>query len=298
MSQTFQPARCLGKELQKGDSFPGRRRPSFPFLSFLRRIKCCVRRFDVPLNTSTDPAAKRETFDIEAEFQEQPGRCRCDCCEYRQYVRGTFTDAGGANVRFGMPSGALQAKRFCEDGSIDEFSPGGNGLYGHRGSSTPGDAYGGPGCEYRGNEAVSCPPGDSVQVEFLGVLVDTCQGRVVATKKWTVGGRAVQRGEPERALGRRTPEAGARATLPGGVVMFALGVVPDEESAATVGSYLEAVERAVLPYRTGDYPNFVEAETDTSSFFDAETWARLREVKALHDPSDLFRGNHHIPPAE
>ena len=32
-------------------------------------------------------------------------------------------------------------------------------------------------------------------------------------------------------------------------------------------------------------------------FFDADTWARLRQVKALYDPSDLFKGNHHIPPA-
>jgi hypothetical protein len=58
------------------------------------------------------------------------------------------------------------------------------------------------------------------------------------------------------------------------------------------------VERAVLPYRTGDYPNFVMQPADASSFFDADTWTRLRQVKALYDPSDLFKGNHHIPPAE
>ena len=38
--------------------------------------------------------------------------------------------------------------------------------------------------------------------------------------------------------------------------------------------------------------------TDASRFFDADTWARLRHVKALYDPSDLFKGNHHIPPAD
>ena len=32
-------------------------------------------------------------------------------------------------------------------------------------------------------------------------------------------------------------------------------------------------------------------------FFDPDTWARLRHLKALYDPSDLFKGNHHIPPA-
>ena len=100
------------------------------------------------------------------------------------------------------------------------------------------------------------------------------------------------------ALARREPGAGARATLPGTVAMFSLGVPEDDASAVTVGTYLESVERAVMPYRAGDYPNFVEAQSDASAFFDAETWARLREVKAEYDPSDLFKGNHHIPPAD
>jgi hypothetical protein len=33
-------------------------------------------------------------------------------------------------------------------------------------------------------------------------------------------------------------------------------------------------------------------------FFDPDTWARLRLAKALYDPTDLFKGNHHIPPAD
>ena len=100
------------------------------------------------------------------------------------------------------------------------------------------------------------------------------------------------------ALARRSAGAGARATLPGSLAMLSLGVAEDEASAATASTYLEAVERAVLPYRTGDYPNFVMEPIDASRFFDADTWARLRRVKALFDPSDLFKGNHHIPPAE
>jgi hypothetical protein len=43
---------------------------------------------------------------------------------------------------------------------------------------------------------------------------------------------------------------------------------------------------------------FVEEPADASGFFDADTWACLRLVKALYDPSDLFKGNHHIPPAD
>ena len=99
------------------------------------------------------------------------------------------------------------------------------------------------------------------------------------------------------ALARRTPGAGARATLAGGYCVFALGVVVDEPSAAHVASYLRKLDRATDPHRVGEYPNFVEAPSDASGFFDPQTWERLREVKATHDPDDLFHGNHHIPPA-
>jgi FAD/FMN-containing dehydrogenase len=99
------------------------------------------------------------------------------------------------------------------------------------------------------------------------------------------------------ALARRSPGAGARATLPGSVAMLSIGVAEDEASAATAVTYLDAVDRAVLPYRTGDYPNLVMKPSDASGFFDPDTWARLRHLKALYDPSDLFKGNHHIPPA-
>jgi hypothetical protein len=99
------------------------------------------------------------------------------------------------------------------------------------------------------------------------------------------------------ALARRSPGAGARATLPGSIAMLSLGVADDDAAAATARTYLDAVDRAVLPYRSGDYPNFVMQPADASSFFDPDTWARLRHVKALYDPSDQFMGNHHIPPA-
>ena len=70
----------------------------------------------------------------------------------------------------------------------------------------------------------------------------------------------------------------------------------DDKSAPAVASAIAAVQDAMRPYRVGDYPNFVEEPADASAFFDPETWERLRNVKALYDPEDLFRGNHPIPP--
>ena len=99
------------------------------------------------------------------------------------------------------------------------------------------------------------------------------------------------------ALARSVPGAGARATLPGDISLFALGVVMDEAGGAAVDSALAGIDRVTRPHRAGHYPNFVEEPADASAFFDPATWARLRAIKAAYDPGDMFRGNHHIPPA-
>jgi FAD/FMN-containing dehydrogenase len=99
------------------------------------------------------------------------------------------------------------------------------------------------------------------------------------------------------ALSRATAEAGARATMPGELSMFALGVVPEPAVEAQVRAVLDDVQGALAPHRAGHYPNFVEEPADASTFFGPEAWARLRAIKANHDPDDLFAGNHHVPPA-
>ncbi|MHB1834652.1 MAG: FAD-binding oxidoreductase [Solirubrobacteraceae bacterium] len=99
------------------------------------------------------------------------------------------------------------------------------------------------------------------------------------------------------ALARSPEGAGARATLPGEVAMFALGIPTSEQSMLTVQSSLEAITELVAPARVGRYASFVERPADASEFFDAASWARLRRVKRLYDPRDLVRGNHHVSPA-
>jgi hypothetical protein len=71
----------------------------------------------------------------------------------------------------------------------------------------------------------------------------------------------------------------------------------DEQSAEALGAALAALDTASEPYGVGHYPNFVEEPANVRGFFDAETWARLREVKARYDAADMFRANHHIAPA-
>ncbi len=100
------------------------------------------------------------------------------------------------------------------------------------------------------------------------------------------------------ALARHSPGAGARATLPGEIAVFALGVVPSADAEPAVEAQIDGVIAAVAPHRAGDYPNFVETPADASAFFDPATWERLRRVKADWDPRDVFKSNHRIPPAE
>ena len=99
------------------------------------------------------------------------------------------------------------------------------------------------------------------------------------------------------ALARETPGAGARATLPGEICAMALGVVMDEASDVAVRAALADFDAALEPHRAGDYPNFVEVPADASRFFAPAVWERLRGIKSVYDPADMFVGSHHIPPA-
>lgn len=95
---------------------------------------------------------------------------------------------------------------------------------------------------------------------------------------------------------RRPPEdAGARASLPGEILVFSLAIAADPD--VDVSGALERLDRLLAPLKVGEYPNLVERPVDASRFFDADTWARLRAVKAAYDPDDLVHGNHHVPSA-
>src|SRR4029079_15366364 len=84
------------------------------------------------------------------------------------------------------------------------------------------------------------------------------------------------------ALARREPGAGARATLPGAICVFGLGVVPDAAAEPAVLSELAALSTAIAPRRVAEYPNFIEKPVEVSGFFDPHTWDRLCAAKALY----------------
>ena len=100
------------------------------------------------------------------------------------------------------------------------------------------------------------------------------------------------------ALGRGGDGHGALDRLPGEFVYFGIGLAADEAGEEATRASLHGVTDSLRPHRSGSYLNFEEDPADASSFYAADTYRRLRAVKADVDPDELFRANHAIPPAD
>jgi FAD/FMN-containing dehydrogenase len=101
------------------------------------------------------------------------------------------------------------------------------------------------------------------------------------------------------ALARTAPHHGAIATIDAPFVMFAVGITPTPEIHAAVETHVRHVQSALAPWDAGKaYLNFTERKADSRIFYREEAYRRLRKAKALYDPSEVFKANHQIPPAE
>jgi UDP-N-acetylenolpyruvoylglucosamine reductase len=100
------------------------------------------------------------------------------------------------------------------------------------------------------------------------------------------------------ALGRCEPGSGATGYLDARFAMFAVGMTMDPVMTAAVSAYLPVVKQALARYDSGrEYLNFAEHRTDVRRLWPMDTYHRLRQVKGDHDPRDIFRANHQVPPA-
>jgi hypothetical protein len=100
------------------------------------------------------------------------------------------------------------------------------------------------------------------------------------------------------ALGRVEPGSGATPAIDARFAMFAVGMTMDPVMTAAVSAYLPVVKQALARYDSGrEYLNFAERRTDVRRLWPMDTYHRLRQVKGEHDPLDIFRSNHPVPPA-
>jgi hypothetical protein len=98
------------------------------------------------------------------------------------------------------------------------------------------------------------------------------------------------------AAGRASAGQGAGGTIDAEFGMFGVGMAMTPEMRAAIDAYTPGLRAAFAADDAGrSYLNFVEDPTEAAGLFSAEDYARLREVKARHDPGDLFRANHPIP---
>ena len=103
-----------------------------------------------------------------------------------------------------------------------------------------------------------------------------------------IGGALARDGAVPSALGK----------LQGKFVTFAGGMAMDADMAVAVESQLEKVEAMLAPWDNGSrYLNFTEHPTNPRIFYASERYARLRDVKAAVDPTDVFQSNHPIAPS-
>jgi FAD/FMN-containing dehydrogenase len=97
------------------------------------------------------------------------------------------------------------------------------------------------------------------------------------------------------ALGRKAPGQGARATLDGDYLLFAVGGVFSPEQYGEVLGQAEAVADALTPWDSGArYLNFEEGKVDARLFYEEDTWRLLRALRTEWDPQGLFLANHEI----
>src|SRR3954471_8686762 len=100
------------------------------------------------------------------------------------------------------------------------------------------------------------------------------------------------------ALGRAELGNGATPSIDAAFAMFAVGMTMDPVMTAAVSAYLPVVKDSLARYDAGrEYLNFAEKTTDPRRLWALDTYHELRRVKADHDPLDVFRSNHPVPPA-
>jgi FAD/FMN-containing dehydrogenase len=97
------------------------------------------------------------------------------------------------------------------------------------------------------------------------------------------------------AVARPDASNGAAAKFDAEYISFAASMVLSPEMGAKAEQDLARMDAAMEPFGGAPkYLNFVEKPDSPDSFFDEQTLARLRQVKATVDPDGIFRSNHPI----
>jgi FAD/FMN-containing dehydrogenase len=97
------------------------------------------------------------------------------------------------------------------------------------------------------------------------------------------------------AVGVHVPGRGAVDHLPGRFLLYAVGIAPTPDAAATVRAEVGALLGRLAPWiERRAYSNFCESPRDPGTFYGIDDLERLREVKRRVDPHGMMRAAHPI----
>jgi FAD/FMN-containing dehydrogenase len=135
-----------------------------------------------------------------------------------------------------------------------------------------------------------------------GILLDDLPPAAIDTMVETFVGSPLLHVEVRHlggALRSGSPDHGCAAAIDQPFVLFTFGFAADAETKAAVLHHVERLIGGLAPWDSGRrYLNFAESRVDPRSFFDEESYGRLREIRSRHDPRGIFVANHFIPPAD
>jgi berberine-like enzyme len=97
------------------------------------------------------------------------------------------------------------------------------------------------------------------------------------------------------ALAEPSPQHGAVGSIDASYVMFAAGLAMTPQLGAAVAAAVDCAKAALAPWASErTYFNFSERPVDPARLYPAETYRRLRKIRAAYDPGELFVANHPI----
>jgi FAD/FMN-containing dehydrogenase len=100
-------------------------------------------------------------------------------------------------------------------------------------------------------------------------------------------------------LRRSRPGNGALDRLDAGYLVHCVGMTPVPDAVLPTMAQVQSVKEALAPWAARQmYLNFADTEMYEAPMWPAETFTRLREIKAKADPANMIRANHPVPPAE
>ena len=109
----------------------------------------------------------------------------------------------------------------------------------------------------------------------------------VELRHW--GGEMARPGEDAGPVGHRH--------VPFSIVVGGQSDEPEEAERLIAG--VRAVAAKLAPHATGgSFLNFLGDPAQTASAYTRDDYRRLRAVKAVHDPDNVFAANHNISPTD